>query len=61
MLVALGVALLAACGPIPLDEQHRPDVMDNIRNQDLLPRFPQGSGQNGQNSATNGKVPNLHR
>jgi general secretion pathway protein D len=29
--------------------------MDNIRNQDLLPRFPQGSGQNGQNSATNGK------
>ncbi len=55
MLVALGVAFLAACGPIPLDEQHRPDVMDNIRNQDLLPRFPQGSGQNGQNSAPNGK------
>ncbi len=29
--------------------------MDNIRNQDLLPRFPQGSGQNGQNTATSGK------
>ena len=29
--------------------------MDNIRNQDLLPRFPQGGGQNGQNSGPNGK------
>jgi general secretion pathway protein D len=29
--------------------------MDNIRNQDLLPRFPQGSGQSGQNTATSGK------
>jgi general secretion pathway protein D len=55
VLVALGVAFLAACGPIPLDEQRRPDVMDNIRNQDLLPRFPQGSGQSGQNTATSGK------
>jgi general secretion pathway protein D len=25
--------------------QHKPDVSDNIRNQDLLPRFPQGGGQ----------------
>ncbi len=55
MPVALGVALLAACGPIPLDEQRRPDVMDSLRNQDLLPRFPQRSEQNGQNSATSGK------
>ena len=29
--------------------------MDNIRNQDLLPRFPQRSDQNGQNTATSGK------
>ena len=28
--------------------QHKPDVTDNISNQDLLPRFPQGSGQGGQ-------------
>ena len=55
VLVALDVALLAACGPIPLDEQRRPDVMDNIRNQDLLPRFPQGPDQNGKNTAPNGK------
>ena len=55
ILVALDVALLAACGPIPLDEQRRPDVMDNIRNQDLLPRFPQGPDQNGKNTAPNGK------
>jgi general secretion pathway protein D len=55
VLLALGVALLAACGPIPLDEQRSPGVMDNIRNQDLLPRFPQRSDQNGQNAATSGK------
>ena len=47
--------MLSACGPIPLDEQRRPDVMDNIRNQDLLPRFPQGPDQNGRNIAPNGK------
>lgn len=29
--------------------------MDNIRNQDLLPRFPQRPDQNGQNTATSGK------
>jgi len=29
--------------------------MDNIRNQDLLPRFPQRSDQNAQNAATSGK------
>jgi general secretion pathway protein D len=29
--------------------QQKPDVTDNIRNQDLLPRFPQGGGQSGQN------------
>ena len=48
---ALGLALLGACGPLPFwnDVQHKPDVSDNIRNQDLLPRFPQGTGQNGQN------------
>ena len=48
---ALGLALLGACGPLPFwnDVQHKPDVSDNIRNQDLLPRFPQGAGQNGQN------------
>lgn len=55
MLLALGVAVLAACGPIPLDEQRSPDVMDSLRNQDLLPRFPQRSDQNGQNTATSGK------
>src|SRR5262249_27376362 len=31
--------------------QHKPDVTDNIRNQDLLPRFPQGGGPGGQNLA----------
>ena len=51
VLAALGLALLGACGPLPFwnDVQHKPDVSDNIRNQDLLPRFPQGGGQNGQN------------
>ena len=57
MLLALGVALLGACSPIPFwqDEQRSPEVMDNIRNQDLLPRFPQQSGQNGQNTGTNAR------
>ncbi|MGA8885864.1 MAG: secretin N-terminal domain-containing protein, partial [Pseudolabrys sp.] len=35
--------------------QLKPDVTDNIRNQDLLPRFPQGGGQNGQNSGASAK------
>jgi general secretion pathway protein D len=35
--------------------QHKPDVTDNIRNQDLLPRFPQGGGQNGENSGASAK------
>src|SRR5437016_1347682 len=49
-LLALSLALLGACGPLPFwnDVQHKPDVSDNIRNQDLLPRFPQGAGQSGQ-------------
>ncbi len=55
MLLSLGVALLGACGPIPLDEQRSPDVMDSLRNQDLLPRFPQGSDKNAQNAPTSGK------
>jgi general secretion pathway protein D len=55
VLLSLGVALLGACGPIPLDEQRSPDVMDSLRNQDLLPRFPQGSDKNAQNAPTSGK------
>jgi general secretion pathway protein D len=35
--------------------QHKPDVSDNIRNQDLLPRFPQGGGQSGQSGPVTGK------
>src|SRR6478736_1601181 len=52
----LGLTLLTACSPLSLGEvQHKPDVMDNIRNQDLLPRFPQGGGQGGQNVGSSGK------
>ena len=56
VLAALSLALLG-CGPLPFwgDVQHKPEVMDNIRNQDLLPRFPQGGGQNGENSGANAK------
>jgi general secretion pathway protein D len=51
VLLALGVALLGSCGPIPFswDVQQKPTVMDNIRNQDLLPRPAQGVGPNSQN------------
>src|SRR5262245_59510206 len=58
VLSALGLALLTACSPLSIwgDVQHKPDVMDNIRNQDLLPRQPQGGGQNGQNVGTSGKA-----
>ena len=35
--------------------QHKPDVSDNIRNQDLLPRFPQGGGQSGQGGTATSK------
>ena len=35
--------------------QHKPDVSDNIRNQDLLPRFPQGAGQSGQGGTATAK------
>ena len=56
VLSALGLTLLTACSPLSLGEvQHKPDVMDNIRNQDLLPRFPQGGGQGGQNVGSSGK------
>jgi general secretion pathway protein D len=56
VLSALGLALLGACGSIPyLDEQLKPTVSDNIRNQDLLPRFPQGAGQSGQNVTASAK------
>ena len=56
VLAALTLALLG-CGPLPFwgDVQLKPDVTDNIRNQDLLPRFPQGGGQNGQNSGASAK------
>jgi general secretion pathway protein D len=56
-LLALSLALLGACGPLPFwnDVQHKPDVSDNIRNQDLLPRFPQGAGQSGQSGAVTAK------
>lgn len=58
VLSALSLALLGACSPLPFwgDVQHKPDVTDNIRNQDLLPRFPQGGVQNGQNVSANGKA-----
>ena len=57
LLALSGVALLGACGPLPFwqDVQHKPEVIDNIRNQDLLPRFPQDVGQNGQNAAASTK------
>ena len=56
VLAALSLALLAACSPLPLgDVQHKPDVTDNIRNKDLLPRFPQGGGKSGQNSGAAAK------
>src|SRR5215471_13409328 len=50
VLLAIGLALLGACTPLPLwnDVQHKPTVPDIIANQDLLPRFPQGAGQSGQ-------------
>src|SRR5450631_2087616 len=54
---ALNAALLGACGQISQspEPQRSPDVFDNVRNQDLLPRFPQPVGQNGQNAATSAK------
>ena len=56
-LLALSFALLGACSPLPFwnDVQHKPDVSDNIRNQDLLPRFPQGGGQSGQSGTATAK------
>jgi general secretion pathway protein D len=56
-LLALNLALLGACTPLPFwnDVQHKPDVSDNIRNQDLLPRFPQGGGQSGQGGSVAAK------
>jgi len=56
-LLALSLALLGGCGPLPFwnDVQHKPDVSDNIRNQDLLPRFPQGGGQGIQGGAATAK------
>jgi general secretion pathway protein D len=52
-LFALNAALLGACGQFPYgqDGKHSPDAFDNIRNQDLLPRFPQRADPNGQNAA----------
>jgi general secretion pathway protein D len=52
-LFALNAALLGACGQFPYGQngQHSPDAFDNIRNQDLLPRFPQRVDPNGQNAA----------
>src|SRR5450631_1960785 len=54
---ALNAALLGACGQISQspEPQRSPDVFDNVRNQDLLPRFPQPVGQNGPNAATSAK------
>src|SRR5262245_25368318 len=56
-LLALSLALLGGCTPLPFwnDVQHKPDVSDNIRNQDLLPRFPQGGGQGIQGGAVAAK------
>ena len=54
---ALNAALLGSCGVIPQspEPQTSPTVTDNIRNQDLLPRFPQRVDQNGQNVASTAK------
>ena len=56
-LLALSFSVLGACSPLPFwnDVQHKPDVSDNIRNQDLLPRFPQGGGQSGQGGTATAK------
>jgi general secretion pathway protein D len=56
-LLAPSLALLGACTPLPFwnDVQHKPDVSDNIRDQDLLPRFPQGGGSSGQSGAVTAK------
>src|SRR5262249_13791094 len=56
-LLAVSLALLGACSPLPFwnDVQHKPDVSDNIRNQDLLPRFPQGGGESGSTGAVAAK------
>ena len=58
VLSALSLTLLAACSPLSFwgDVQDKPDVTDNIRNKDLLPRFPQGGGQSGQNVSAAGKA-----
>jgi general secretion pathway protein D len=57
VLLALSVASLGACGAIPFswDVQQKPTVMDNIQNQDLLPRPPQGGGPNSQNVGASAK------
>ena len=57
MFFALNAALLGSCGVIPQspEPQTSPTVTDNIRNQDLLPRFPQRVDQNGQNVASTAK------
>jgi general secretion pathway protein D len=54
---ALNATLLGACNQISQSQepQRSPDVFDNVRNQDLLPRFPQPVDQNGQNVATSAK------
>ena len=54
---ALNAALLGSCGVIPQspEPQTSPTVTDNIRNQDLLPRFPQRVDQNVQNVASTAK------
>lgn len=54
--LALGVAFQTACGPIPLDEQHKPGVTDSIRNLDLLPRFPQQADRTNQSATTSGNA-----
>jgi general secretion pathway protein D len=47
---ALIAAWLSACNQIPYkDEPRTPDVFDKIRSIDLLPRFPQQTGSEGQN------------
>lgn len=54
---ALNAALLGSCGVIPQSPEPptSPSITDNIRNQDLLPRFPQRVDQYGQNVASTAK------
>jgi general secretion pathway protein D len=56
LLFGASAVFVAACNQIPgikdteKDESHSPDVFDQVRKLDLLPRFPQQSDQGGPNA-----------